>query len=61
MLGVGLLSVAAMAQQDIAVKQDNLMRAQGKSLYGVIGKMMRIPGIKHAVKSFAAIAKNRSI
>jgi cytochrome c556 len=42
LLGVGLLGVAAaMAQQDIAVKQDNLMRAQGKSLYGVIGKMVR--------------------
>jgi cytochrome c556 len=42
LLGVGLLGIAAaMAQQDVAVKQDNLMRAQGKSLYGVIGKMAR--------------------
>ena len=33
-LGVG----AAMAQQEIAVKQDNLMRAQAKSLYTVMLK-----------------------
>jgi cytochrome c556 len=32
---------AAMAQQDVAVKQDNLMRAQGKSMYGVILKMTK--------------------
>jgi cytochrome c556 len=37
LLGVG----AVMAQQDIAVKQDNLMRAQGKSMYGVILKMTK--------------------
>jgi cytochrome c556 len=37
LLGVG----AAIAQQDIAVKQDNLMRAQAKSLYGVILKMIK--------------------
>jgi cytochrome c556 len=37
LLGVG----AAIAQQDIAVKQDNLMRAQAKSLYGVILKMTK--------------------
>jgi cytochrome c556 len=37
MLGVG----AVMAQQDIAVKQDNLMRAQGKSMYNVILKMVK--------------------
>ena len=37
LLGVG----AVMAQQDIAVQQDNLMRAQGKSMYGVIGKMLK--------------------
>ena len=30
-----------MAQQDLAVKQDNLMRAQGKSMYGVILKMVK--------------------
>jgi cytochrome c556 len=37
LLGAGL----AMAQQDVAVKQDNLMRAQGKSMYGVILKMVK--------------------
>jgi cytochrome c556 len=37
LLGAG----AVMAQQDIAVQQDNLMRAQGKSMYGVIGKMLK--------------------
>ena len=37
LLGVG----AVMAQQDVAVKQDNLMRAQGKSMYGVILKMVK--------------------
>ena len=37
MLGAG----AVMAQQDLAVKQDNLMRAQGKSMYGVILKMVK--------------------
>ena len=36
-LGVG----AVMAQQDVAVKQDNLMRAQGKSLYVVILKTIK--------------------
>jgi cytochrome c556 len=53
LLGVG----AAMAQQDIAVKQDNLMRAQGKSMYGVILKMTKgeIPYDQKAVD--AAIAQ----
>ena len=37
LLGAG----AVMAQQDIAVQQDNLMRAQGKSMYAVIGKMLK--------------------
>jgi cytochrome c556 len=37
LLGVG----AAMAQQDIAVKQDNLMRAQAKSLYTVMLKTVK--------------------
>ena len=32
---------AAMAQQEIAVKQDNLMRAQAKSLYTVMLKMTK--------------------
>src|ERR1700716_4295164 len=37
LLGAG----AVMAQQDVAVKQDNLMRAQGKSLYGVMLKTVK--------------------
>jgi cytochrome c556 len=37
MLGVG----AVMAQQDLAVKQDNLMRGQGKSMYGLILKVVK--------------------
>ena len=37
LLGAG----AVMAQQDLAVKQDNLMRTQGKSMYGVILKMTK--------------------
>jgi cytochrome c556 len=53
LLGVG----AVMAQQDVAVKQDNLMRAQGKSMYGVILKMTKgeIPYDQAAVD--AAIAQ----
>ena len=53
LLGVG----AVMAQQDVAVKQDNLMRAQGKSMYGVILKMTKgeIPYDQKAVN--AAIAQ----
>src|SRR6266568_6073407 len=56
--GVLLLgAVAVMAQQDLAVKQDNLMRAQGKSMYGVILKMTKgdIPYDQKAVD--AAIAQ----
>jgi cytochrome c556 len=47
MLGAGVV----MAQQDLAVKQDNLMRAQGKSMYGVILKMVKgeIPYDRKAV------------
>jgi cytochrome c556 len=37
MLGAGVV----MAQQDLAVKQDNLMRAQGKGMYSVILKMVK--------------------
>ena len=37
LLGAG----AVMAQQDIAVQQDNLMRGQAKYLYGVMQKMMK--------------------
>jgi cytochrome c556 len=32
---------AVMAQQEIAVQQDNLMRSQAKSMYGVILKMTK--------------------
>src|SRR3981081_1317475 len=53
LLGAG----AVMAQQDIAVKQDNLMRAQGKSMYGVILKAVKgeIPYDQKAID--AAIAQ----
>ncbi len=53
LLGVG----AVMAQQDVAVKQDNLMRAQGKSMYGVMLKMTKgeIPYDQTAID--AAIAQ----
>ncbi|HKO71145.1 MAG TPA: cytochrome C555, partial [Bradyrhizobium sp.] len=37
LIGLG----AVMAQQDVAVKQDNLMRAQGKQLYSVILKTVK--------------------
>lgn len=37
LIGMG----AVMAQQDVAVKQDNLMRAQGKQLYNVILKTVK--------------------
>jgi cytochrome c556 len=52
LLGVG----AVMAQQDVAVQQDNLMRAQGKSMYGVLLKAVKgeIPYDQAAVN--AAIA-----
>lgn len=37
-----LLGVSAVAaQQDIAVQQDNLMKMQAKSLYGVLGRAVR--------------------
>jgi cytochrome c556 len=53
LLGVG----AAMAQQEIAVKQDNLMRAQAKSLYTVMLKAAKgeIPYNQAAID--AAIAQ----
>jgi len=53
LLGVG----AAMAQQEIAVKQDNLMRAQAKSLYTVMLKTAKgeIPYNQAAID--AAIAQ----
>ena len=37
LLGVG----AVMTQQEVAVQQDNLMRSQAKSMYGVILKMTK--------------------
>jgi cytochrome c556 len=41
-MGVLLLGAGAvMADQKLAVEQDNLMRAQGKSVYVVIGKMVK--------------------
>ena len=40
--GVLLLGVGAvLAQQEVAVKQDNLMRAQAKNLYNVIQKTVK--------------------
>ncbi len=52
LLGAG----AVMAQQEIAVQQDNLMRAQGKSLYVVILKMVKgeIPYDQKAVDTAIA-------
>jgi cytochrome c556 len=52
LLGVG----AVMAQQEIAVQQDNLMRGQAKSLYDVMLKMVqgKIPYDQKAID--AAIA-----
>jgi cytochrome c556 len=32
---------AVMAQQDVAVSQQNLMKSQGKSMYGVVLKMVK--------------------
>jgi cytochrome c556 len=52
---------AVMAQQDVAVKQDNLMRGQGKSMYGVILKMTKgeIPyDQKAADDAIAALAES---
>ena len=52
LLGAG----AVMAQQDVAVKQDNLMRTQGKAMYGVISKTVKgeIPYDQKAVDSAIA-------
>lgn len=44
MIVVGILSLgagAAMAQQEIAVQQDNLMRSIAKNQYGIIQKMTK--------------------
>jgi cytochrome c556 len=43
-LVVGALLLGAgtvMAQQDVAVTQQNLMKSQGKNMYGVLGKMVK--------------------
>lgn len=32
---------AVLAQQEVAVKQQGLMRAQAKNMYGVVGKMVK--------------------
>ena len=43
-LVIGLLLLGAgavMAQQDVAVQQQNLMKSQGKSMYGVLGKTVK--------------------
>ena len=37
LLGIG----AVMAQQEVAVQQQNLMKAQGKDMYGVFGKILK--------------------
>jgi cytochrome c556 len=49
LLGVG----AVMAQQDVAVQQDNVMKGQGRILYGTVGRMVRgaIPYDQAAVDS----------
>lgn len=51
-LGAG----AVMAQQEVAVQQDNLMRSQAKSMYGVILKMTKgdIPYDQKAVDQAVA-------
>ena len=56
-LGTLLLGAGAvMAQQDIAVKQDNLMRTQGKSMYGVLAKTVKgeIPYDQAAINTAVA-------
>jgi cytochrome c556 len=37
LFGIG----AVMAQQEVAVQQQNLMKAQGKDMYGVFGKILK--------------------
>ena len=58
-LALGALALGAgavMAQQDIAVQQDNLMRAQGKSMYTVILKTVKgeIPYDQKAIDAAVA-------
>ena len=43
-IAVGVLLIGAgavLAQQDVAVQQQNLMKSQGKSMYGVMLKMVK--------------------
>lgn len=59
--GALLLSVGAvMADQELAVKQDNLMRAQGKSMYNVLLKTVKgeIPYDQAAVDAAIADLEN---
>ena len=50
-------SSAVMADQKLAVEQDNLMRTQGKSMYAVMGKMVKgeIPYDQKAVEDAIAV------
>lgn len=59
-VAVGLLLLGAgavMADQKLAVEQDNLMRTQGKSMYVVMGKMVKgeIPYDQKAVEDAIAV------
>ena len=59
-VAVGLLFLGAgavMADQKLAVEQDNLMRTQGKSMYAVMGKMVKgeIPYDQKAVEDAIAV------
>ena len=59
-VAVGLLLLGAgavMADQKLAVEQDNLMRTQGKSMYVVMGKMVKgeIPYDQKAVDDAIAV------
>jgi len=56
LLGAG----AVMADQKLAVEQDNLMRTQGKSMYVVLGKMVKgeIPYDQKAVDEAIAVLES---
>lgn len=60
-VGVLLLGAGAvLADQSLAVDQDNLMRTQGKSLYGVMGRMVKgeIPFDQKAVDEAIAVLES---
>ena len=60
-LGALLLGAGAvMADQKLAVEQDNLMRTQGKSMYAVMGKMVKgeIPYDQKAVDEAIAVLES---